>query len=442
VHDGTSWGFLALGVLGAFVVANAWRPLRWPVAQGLSFLAGWIASELPMHLAAMAGLATLGFGLAGAVAAWPGIVGGLLAGCCIVGYAGLWVAGRRAWGAVVRGERLASAALDVPASAPASGRDTHVVGWRLVRAIPKPLREIEVVRDLQYVDDGRRAHRLDVLRPRVAEPAGSKWPVFVYVHGGGWVLGNKRQQGRPLLIELARRGWLGVTIEYSLSPRATWPDHIVDVKSAIAWLRANAASLGGDPSFLAVGGGSAGGHLAALAALTPGDPAFEPGLDGHDTSVDACVALYGVYDFTCGLGPEGTDRRRVGDRALLRLLERHVLKARVDVERARFVAASPLYRVHAGAPPFLVLHGANDTLVAPREGRRFAHALRDASREPVEYVELPFAQHAFDIFWSPRCAHAVAGIVRFLEAMRARKAAGSTPASQASKASLSSGPNA
>ena len=78
--------------------------------------------------------------------------------------------------------------------------------------------------------------------------------------------------------------------------------HIVDVKRAIAWVRDNIADYGGDPDYLVVTGGSAGGHLAALAALTPGDPAFQPGFEEADTSVQAAVPFYGVYDFAGSTG--------------------------------------------------------------------------------------------------------------------------------------------
>ena len=114
------------------------------------------------------------------------------------------------------------------------------------------------------------------------------------------MIGDKREQGLPLMFELARRGWVCVTINYRLSPKATWPDHIVDVKRAVGWVRQHISEYGGDPGFIAVTGGSAGGHLSSLLALTAGDPAFQPGFEDVDCSVDACVPMYGVYDMTAG----------------------------------------------------------------------------------------------------------------------------------------------
>ncbi len=82
--------------------------------------------------------------------------------------------------------------------------------------------------------------------------------MLVYIHGGAWVIGDKRQQGIPMMHELVQRGWVCVSINYRLSPRATWPAHIVDCKRAVAWVRQHIAEYGGDPGFIAVSGGSAG----------------------------------------------------------------------------------------------------------------------------------------------------------------------------------------
>ena len=96
---------------------------------------------------------------------------------------------------------------------------------------------------------------------------------------------------------LAANGWACVAANYRLSPQSSFPDHIIDVKQAIAWIRGNAEAYGFDASFIAVTGGSAGGHLSSLAALTANDPDFQPGFEDVDTSVAACVPFYGIYDF-------------------------------------------------------------------------------------------------------------------------------------------------
>ena len=96
---------------------------------------------------------------------------------------------------------------------------------------------------------------------------------------------------------LAELGWVCVAINYRLSPRSTWPDQIIDVKRALAWTKEHIAEYGGDPDWVAITGGSAGGHLSSLAALTPNDPQFQPGFEDADTSVRAAVPFYGLYDF-------------------------------------------------------------------------------------------------------------------------------------------------
>jgi acetyl esterase/lipase len=199
---------------------------------------------------------------------------------------------------------------------------------------------------------------------------------------------------------MAAAGWVVYSISYRLSPGATFPDHLVDVKRAIAWIRENGAGHGADPSFVAITGGSAGGQLAALAALTAGDPAYQPGFEGADTSVQACVPFYGVHDL---LDANGTAPRWP-------YLARYVLKA--DPERAPGLwrAASPTRSVRPDRPPFLLLHGTHDSLVGPGESRRLAAALTASGPVPVGLAEIPGATHGFDAMHSLRAERAVDGV--------------------------------
>jgi acetyl esterase/lipase len=197
-------------------------------------------------------------------------------------------------------------------------------------------------------------------------------------------------------------------MNYPLSPRVKWPEHLVAVKRAIAWIREHAHEYGADPSFIAVTGGSAGGHLAAMAALTADDKSLQPGFEEVDTAVQACVPHYSVYDFT------DEDGTRASKLRLDRLVRRYVMAADARYPDD-YRAASPLFRVTADAPPFFVLHGSNDTLVPVADARAFVAKLRDVSKNPVAYAEIRGAQHAFDIFPSIRSAHVVRGVERFLE---------------------------
>jgi acetyl esterase/lipase len=401
--------YLAVTLVGAVGVLLAYRPVRKEPLSVPSFFVGWLVGELAVQNIVWEVAATVVFGLFGAFSGWAGWLGLAVALVSWAGLVGLALSGRRA-GTVV------AAALDevrrddfpVPTEtvAPSWGR-----WWRVTQAIPLKGRSVKATRNIDYWGDGQKRHRLDIYRAAAAT-AGA--PVMVYIHGGAWMIGEKREQGKPMMYELVARGWVCVAINYRLSPKATWPDHMVDAKRAVAWVKEHIAAHGGDPSFVAVSGGSAGGHLCALLALSAGDPAYQPGFEQADTTVDACVPFYGVMDLT------GTDEEtaKYGS-GLTQLLEKRVMKTRSAEHPEIFRAASPTYRVRADAPPFFVLQGRNDTLVPVEEARTFVRRLRSVSRSPVAYAELPLAQHAFDVLASLRCQATTNGVAAFLDAARA-----------------------
>ncbi|WP_414688876.1 alpha/beta hydrolase fold domain-containing protein [Mycobacterium sp.] len=257
--------------------------------------------------------------------------------------------------------------------------------------------------DISYGEHGSRNH-LDIWR-RPDLDRGGRAPVLLQVPGGAWMVGSKRQQAYPLMSHLAELGWVCVAINYRLSPRSTWPDQIVDVKRALAWTKEHIAEYGGDPDWVAITGGSAGGHLSSLAAVTANDPQFQPGFEDADTSVRAAVPFYGLYDFT---------RNEAIHSLMAPTLAKYVFKLRRAELTEAFRAASPISYVSPDAPPFFVLHGRNDSLIPVEQAREFSARLREVSRQPVAYAELPFAQHAFDIFGSPRATHAALAVEQFL----------------------------
>ncbi len=256
------------------------------------------------------------------------------------------------------------------------------------------------------------ANHLDIWRRPDLDPNG-KAPVLFQIPGGAWTTGNKRGQAHPLMSHLAELGWICVAINYRHSPRNTWPDHIVDVKRALAWVKQHIAEYGGDPEFIAITGGSAGGHLSSLAALTPNDPQFQPGFEDADTRVQAAVPFYGVYDFT-----------RFNDAMhpmMPALLVKSVMKQRPSTNLLVYQNASPVNHLAADAPPFFVLHGTNDSLVPVEQARAFVTALKQVSTQPVVYAELPLTQHAFDIFGSARARHAAVAVEQFLAEVYAKQ---------------------
>lgn len=240
-----------------------------------------------------------------------------------------------------------------------------------------------------------------------SEPA----PVLIYLPGGAWVHGSRLLQGYALMSHLAQQGWVCLSIDYRVAPNHRWPQHITDVKTAIAWARANVDKFGGDREFIAISGGSAGGHLAALAGLTAGDPELQAELpEGADTSVDAVVGIYGRYDWE--------DRSIKEREEFVDFLERVVVRRRIDKHPQIYRQASPIARVHRDAPPFLVIHGSGDSVIPVAQARDFVHELRAVSASMVSYIELPGAGHGFDMTDGARTGSMATAIGLFLDEVR------------------------
>ncbi len=402
------WLFLVASLVGVlFTVAAVARPSKSRWLSLPHFVAGWFTAELALHHVAWQAAATALFAWLGAFETTPGIAGLALS---LASWAVLLASHER-------GRRRAPAAVAAALSEHGAPVETKIPVARIARPFRMKRPGVERIRNLEYGaalpgDRGRR-NLLDVIRPRGATP-GERRPALLQIHGGAWVYGEKETQGNPLLYHLAERGWVGFAANYRLSPQATFPAHIVDVKRAIAWVREHAAEYGADPSFICITGGSAGGHLCALAALSANDPAYQPGFEHADTRVAAAVPFYGVYDLV--------DRNRVrGANPYVPFLARSVFKSEPEANPELWENASPLARIHADAPPFLVIHGTHDSLVYVEEAHVFVRALREKSRSPVVYLEIPGAQHAFDLFHSVRSAHAVHAATAFLEGVRGRR---------------------
>jgi acetyl esterase/lipase len=393
--------------LGALNTANAYRAPALPQTSMAVMGPSLVTSELPLHTMAVQQLATLAFAARGALRRPLGRLGLAISAAS---WLALWNLHRQA--------QLSEGVLEhALVDELGEGYRSRIVAPR-VAPVDVPLRRSEIVMaprgkrsrylraaDAPYGEHGR-FNLLDVWA-RTDLPRDGKAPVIIQVPGGAWVSGDKTVQAYPLLSRLAEDGWVCVAINYRLAPKARWPAHIVDVKRAIAWTKEHIAEHGGDPSFVAITGGSAGGHLSALAALTAGVPEFQPGFEEIDTTVQAAVPLYGVYDFD--------DDEELGVKGMFTFLERMVFTGKLADTRALWEQASPQYHLRSDAPPFFVVHGGNDVFTHAAQARRFADDLRKASSQPVAYAELPYAQHAFDLFGSVRTRHTVAAIERFLD---------------------------
>ncbi len=272
---------------------------------------------------------------------------------------------------------------------------------------------VKYVRNLAYTEAGKRG-LLDLYLP-VRD--GERRPVLLQVHGGAWMVGHKSEQAQPLLHRMVESGWIGVSINYRLAPRAAFPAQIIDVKKAIAWVKSHIAEYGGDPDFIVITGGSAGGHLSLLAGLSPGHPDWQQGFEGADTTLQGVLALYPAVDFTNRYGIRQQDRM---DAFIARKIIQRTREEAPDV----FEDGSPISWVDRpgvveSAPPICVVQGTHDSLVWVEEVRRFVAEFSARSSQPLAYAELPRAQHAFEIFHSPRTSHYLNAAAIWLEWVRA-----------------------
>ena len=410
--------FLFRQAANAAFAANAVRPIPGMQASLPVFFAGWLTSELAPQLLAATALDTAVHVSRHGVRSRSDRLGLVAAGAAATG---LVSAIGTARGAEAEVEDALTEALgsDYRDFADLPSRTAEAVPFRKL-ALPFRVRRPEVARrrNLAYAPGGKR-FAVDVFHHRDRPPNA---PLLLQIHGGGWVTSNKDHQALPLMVEMASRGWVCASINYPLSPKATWPDQPIAVKRAISWFREHATEYGGTQEFLAVTGGSAGGHLSAHAALSQNDASLQPGFESADTSIQACVPFYAPFDIA-----NETGIRSVQQRTDSRLMTMVLGKDATYPED--YLGASPYAKVSADAPPFFVIHGSNDSLVPVPEARAFVAHLRSVSNNPVAYAELKGAQHAFDVFASVRSVEVTAGVPRFLEWTRVRAARAGAPVS-------------
>ena len=236
---------------------------------------------------------------------------------------------------------------------------------------------IRLEADIPYAGTDHPRQRLDVLLPR--HPNSSNLPVVVFIHGGGWIRGDK-SAGRRHLVELVASGdFVGVSIGYRFISEAVFPAQIHDCKAAIRWVRANASRYGCNPDKIAVWGLSAGGHLALLLGTSGAVPELEGSLGPwtNQSSRVACVVnFFGPSQLdSMGRmsGPDSAIAHDAADSPESRLiggpLQEHLDKAR---------AASPITYVSSDDPPFLHVHGTGDRLVPFGQAKAIHEALRAA----------------------------------------------------------------
>ncbi|PYI64373.1 esterase [Arthrobacter livingstonensis] len=364
-----------------FVMVTLWPPFRRGPFGAVVFVLTMTVNEIPVVLLAV-------FGVTIAVTDRPvgvpaTVAAVILAGVTSIGLIWLQVRAHtaRAMLEAVLVKELGTNWRTVQRSDQAPGQ-LPAVPW--LRGIFLPFqrrtRGVGRVRNLTYGPD--RAHRVDLYRGPSTD---NLRPVLVHLHGGGFVQGGKSREGVTLLNQLAAHGWLCLSASYRLGAAGEHPNPLVDTKRVIAWIRANAREYGADPSQIFVVGSSAGGHLAVSAALTAGHTELQPGFEADDTSVAGVVVLYGY----------------LGARTATR-------------------SSSPALLARPDAPPMLIIHGANDTMVPPNSTRAVAATLRSPSHCPVVFIELPHSQHSFDFFASVRARSVADAAEAFLNWARTR----------------------
>lgn len=292
---------------------------------------------------------------------------------------------------------------------------------------------MQIIRNVPYANAAEQAEagpqaadlRVDVRFTLETQRSGGR-PVLLYIHGGAWLkgMGDKNGYGplEPGAPEFfAERGWVTCSMDYRLvnsrKPEAgsRWPAMLVDVKRCIRWIRGNAEQFGGRPDWVAVCGGSAGGHLALLAGMLTG-PEYQPGFEDVDTGVRAVVSYYPAVDTLEPVATKilhGDGRERCGAEA-----------PAAEAERER---ASPLHLISrcpvpATFPRIMVIQGSRDALCPAPKCRlfvellrqRLAHAGRGGVDDRVCYLELPRGRHAFDVIHGVRAWCSLLAANRFL----------------------------
>jgi acetyl esterase/lipase len=357
------WGYLITVALVAICTGCAVAPLRRPPRAGrMMWMLGMVPNELPFVVFAYLAAATLVAALQHDLDTAIGLIGLALAILSTVALVVIvWRATRTR--AIVAFAMRDALRVDVPGSRLSM---LHI----LLAPFVVTRRDVRRTADIPYGDG--RSRLLDVHLPRHRGVTG---PVLVYFHGGGYRGGAKNREARPLVSRLASQGWLCVSASYALRP-APFSDSLADARAAVAWARTHARELGAESVQVFVAGSSAGGHLALCVALT-------------DPTTTGAVSLYGYY----GTAEDGQ------------------------------LDTSPLGLAGPEAPPLFVAHGDNDTYVPVEAAREFVTRVREVSANPVVYIELPGAQHSFDLFRSIRFERLIDGIGAFTGCVRATEQA-------------------
>ena len=271
----------------------------------------------------------------------------------------------------------------------------RALGGNFLAGVPAPIlrgmreRPVSIVALFRGVDFGSARIDTDVpfaapngqrLTLAVYRPRGAgRFPAVVQIYGGAWQRGSPNDFSNVARY-LASRGYVVFSIDYRHAPQWTWPAQLDDVRAALAWIRAYGKDYDADVSRMVMMGRSAGAHLALLAAYEPGAP-----------PIRGVISYYGPTDLI-----EGFRNPPRPDPLDVRATDEAFLGGTPDSVPARYRAASPLTYVTRPLPPTLLIYGARDHVVEARFGRALHERLL-ATGTPSVFLEIPWAEHAFDV---------------------------------------------
>jgi len=294
-----------------------------------------------------------------------------------------------------------------------------------MNTLPEPIFEHDI--PFWTVPDTDRHLLCDIWRPGNGNVSGL---ALIYLHSSGWFAGDKDFGTRPFFHHLTAQGHTVMDVAYRLCPEVDIYGMIGDVKRAVDWMKTNASRYGVNPKKVVLGGGSAGAHLALLAAYTPQHPKLTPDdLKSTDLSVCGVVSYYGPTDLAAGYGPwvaanpnKNLPRLPIGTK--LEASENMRYAGRMDILLGGtpeevpeiYQLACPTTHVHTGSPPTILLQGDKDLLVDIETINTHYKKLVE-SGVPTVYIVFPWTDHIFDLILpqiNPAAQSALYDVDRFL----------------------------
>lgn len=265
-------------------------------------------------------------------------------------------------------------------------------GMKMVFADKSDRYPAEYLPNIEYARYGDRALHLQVLQPRAAGP----FPLLVYVQGSAWRPQNL-YAALPQLADFAHRGFVVASVEYRSTLEGIFPTQAQDAKTAIRFLRANAAQFKIDPARVAVWGDSSGGHTAVMVGVSEGLAEFETSLyPGESSGVRAVVDFYGPTDLL-----QMNSYPSIMDHNDPNSPESLLMGGQLQENPEKAAQANPIIYIskEKTLPPFLILHGDLDPLVPFNQSVLLYEALKAAGQNATFY-KVKGAGHG-DRFWTP-----------------------------------------